>query len=432
MFLEKKIVGADKIFLPTTNIAPSIYTTELVASTSGAQSTTYTVTESGFYEVIVNGAGGLSPYLGTGGIGGGVTTIVYLYKGTKCLLWSGSAGSTSTSYPGGTTDDWGGTGATGQSEGGGGGGGAAHGGRTAYANGSPGSGFIAGIDKNHITKSSHREPEWSKAVSTMDSLSVNGFSVGHIYSVVLAGAGGGGSSDEGSSRSGGGGGGAFGNGGDTYSAVTGATTGPGGTWGKGENSDHYGPGGRGAYAVLDFSRNQWYWGLGGGSNANGSGMTSLYKVFAASVIFESSTPGTYEITIPKTGNYDIKLVGGGGTGVNPFVAMSDFIYGSGAYVYGITELQAGTYTVTVGAKGPSNDTAGSNTVAFEQVAGGGPYNITDQATYTVSLPGLSGILGNKGGIAQGGESLYDGYGRGGARIGRTPAATDGYIKIAAV
>lgn len=157
------------------------------------------------------------------------------------------------------------------------------------------------------------------------------------------------------------------------------------------------------------------------------------KVFSSglpvgTVIFASSTPGTYTVTIPETRNYDLKLVGGGGTGLYyPFWTV---VLGSGAYIYGKTRLQAGTYTIVVGSKGNGEMTDGGSSSAFGQIANGGNKDGL-AAQYTITLAGLNGMVGNLGGNdANSGQSLYNGYGRGGCTTNaQQPHSTDGYISI---
>lgn len=272
MFLTKKLL-CSVARLPVVKTVPASYTETQVAAANGATNTIYTVPESAFYRVEVMAAGGQSPYKGVGGRGGKLSYIVYLYKGSKCLLWG--AGIPTTGYPS-PTSNLGGSGARGTSgQSGGGGGGAATSGSATYSYGGGGAGFLAGTD-GIVLYTEHKETPWSSTLNSRQDWSVGGFSVRNLYSYALCGGGGGGCSDEGDGRAGGGGGGAFGNGGTTYGG-SGQTTGPGGTWGKGGDSGHYGGGADGAWAILDFSRNQWSCGTGGGS-IGANGYCRLYKL----------------------------------------------------------------------------------------------------------------------------------------------------------
>lgn len=273
--------------LPVNLTPPSATNKTLLTSTSGAQNTIYTITSDGWYYVEVMGGGARNSGDGNaGGIGGLTTRTIYLHKGAKCLLWSGNShnGNTttgaSTGYPS-PSDYWGGTGATGHSEGGGGGGGAANNGRnSSHYDGGPGaagSGFLAGIDNNTQT-ATLTNSSWSRNFSSSSSFSVGSFSVSHLCVAILCGGGGGACGNNDDVRTTGGGGGAYGNGaGTTYSTVVSETSGPGGTWGVGTKGNRYGSPGSGAWAVLDLSRNEATWGQGGGTR-NANGYCKLYKI----------------------------------------------------------------------------------------------------------------------------------------------------------
>ena len=117
---------------PTIFNPPTNYTTTQVATCSGANYTTYSVPEDGWYQVDIRAGGGAAAYNNKrGGISGGKVTLVYLYQGMTCLLWSGTQGSYSDpggvcGFPGTKDNTFGGQGATRYySESGGGGGGAA-------------------------------------------------------------------------------------------------------------------------------------------------------------------------------------------------------------------------------------------------------------------------------------------------------------------
>lgn len=61
------------------------------------------------------------------------------------------------------------------------------------------------------------------------------------------------------------------------------------------------------------------------------------------ILFESCTPGTYQLEI-KNGIFEIWISGGGGGGSNG-------AGGAGATLYVLIKLEAGIYTITVGSKG---------------------------------------------------------------------------------
>lgn len=274
--------------LPTDHPYPTQYIESEVASVSGANYTIYEVPADGYYRVTVCAAGGRTSEATAGGAGGKTTQTVFLFKGTKCLLWSSATGTNRytgglTGYPAVTDQVLGGTGATGHSEGGGGGGSPTNHGRNAShtdgGSGSGGAGFIAGINRR-ITPLSHQESQWSRALSSLESWKAGSvYRVWHAYSYILAGGGSGGCGHNDDVRTAGGGGGAWGNGGPTsYSTVVARTTGPGGEWGQGSTGGRYGGGVTGAWAVLDFSRTQFDWGRGGGSGTNTNGWCNIVRI----------------------------------------------------------------------------------------------------------------------------------------------------------
>lgn len=267
--------------LPTVNALPASYTQEQVTYCTSNNHQIVEITEDAFYRVVVAGSSGGNGQGANGGVGGKVDKIVWLYKGTKCLLWGASKGNNQSSTVGLTgypspTSNLGGQGNQGGGESGGRGGGAATNGgyvHTDGGSGGAGAGFLAGIDYR-VSAVSRKESAWSKTINSTDNWSVGNFSVSNLYVYILAGGGGGGAGSN-SSRGGGSGGGAWGNGGNGWGS--GYTTGPGGTWGKGNNGSEYSAGATGAWAILDFSRTQFTWGTGGGASAS-NGSVYLYKL----------------------------------------------------------------------------------------------------------------------------------------------------------
>lgn len=159
------------------------------------------------------------------------------------------------------------------------------------------------------------------------------------------------------------------------------------------------------------------------------GSTLVYqsKLPAGQVIFESSTAGTYTIVIPKTQAYHIDLVGGGGGGHHKSAPQKNKGGGSGGYVYGTIMIPKGNYTLVIG-NGGGDDQNGYDSSFFEQIAGGGKASSGGYAGGTCSTS-LSYVNGNYGGSGVRGESVYNGYGRGGYDY---EAGTAGYCKIVAV
>ena len=271
--------------LPTVNSFPTTYTEqEQVAYCVGNNHQIVEITEDAFYRVIVTGSSGGDGQQTLGGVGGKADKIVWLYKGTKCLLWGASKGNNMsnnaglTGYPS-PTSNLGGQGDQGGGESGSRGGGAATNGGFGHVDagsGGAGAGFLAGIDYR-VSALSHQEPAWSKAINSTDDWSVGDFSVSNLYVYILAGGGGGGCGQN-NTRGGGSGGGAWGNGGQGWGS--GHTTGPGGSWGQGNGGSEYSAGATGAWAILDFSRTQFVWGTGGGESAsNGSVLLNKVIIF---------------------------------------------------------------------------------------------------------------------------------------------------------
>ena len=166
--------------------------------------------------------------------------------------------------------------------------------------------------------------------------------------------------------------------------------------------------------------------------------------------YESSVPGTYNITISQAGVYDIHLVGGGGGGYRgAWAEGGHWLWtsaggGSGAYVHWWQYLTAGAYSVTVGAAGSSSSSYGvsagngGNTVFLSQTAGGGIgghgggyYPVGGSGgTYSTSYTGINGNSGDTSGMAgtaNGGSSVYAGYGAGGN--GAPSAGNNGAIVL---
>lgn len=149
------------------------------------------------------------------------------------------------------------------------------------------------------------------------------------------------------------------------------------------------------------------------------------KLPSGTVIFESATPGTYTVTIPKTQTYHVDLVGAGGRNGS----INTYNYGgSGAYIYGNTLIEKGDYTLKIGAANGGVSTFLGNTAGgggngadgFNQGTGsGGKATVVSQG-----LTGQNGIKGSKTG-------WINGYGAGGGGS-KSAAGKSGYCKIYAL
>lgn len=161
------------------------------------------------------------------------------------------------------------------------------------------------------------------------------------------------------------------------------------------------------------------------------------------VLFESSTPGTYNINVLYPCTVHVDMVGGGGGGRYKTGASGHTHYyhggGSGAYITGSININSGGYSIGVaggGAGGGSSTAAqsGGDSSCFGAIAGGGQRGagvINDGGTATVGETGLIGYTGNAGNNGgAGGASLYGGYGYGGgaSRSGGQNGG-NGYVRI---
>ena len=138
---------------------------------------------------------------------------------------------------------------------------------------------------------------------------------------------------------------------------------------------------------------------------------------SGTVLFDSSTAGTSNVTIPMTMVYDVIMVGAGGGGDKGAIYTSYGGGGSGAAYVGKLKLTAGTVSITVGAGGKngyyggSSPTSGGSTYIGKNYVGGGG----------------AGSGGGAGGSKGSGASVYGGYGKGAPATGGNGGS--GYVKI---
>ena len=185
---------------------------------------------------------------------------------------------------------------------------------------------------------------------------------------------------------------------------------------------------------------------------------------ANQVIFEKSTAGTYSVELLETGNYEVYAIGGGGGGSN---YREDNLYGyagggSGAGFIGVITLSKAVHSVIVGAGGAGNNgyfgssskvggTGGNSSISNSVTCyGGGGAEAYDTGNTTVgaggskptvNVPIISTTLntagnsgsrhhnGGSGNTANGGASVYNGYGAGGKSAKTSASGTAGYVKI---
>lgn len=181
------------------------------------------------------------------------------------------------------------------------------------------------------------------------------------------------------------------------------------------------------------------------------------------VLFESATPGSYNVEILGKGKYEVYCIGAGGGGLGFISHMGsgthrNTVYyrdagGSGSGFVGIIVLDKGNCSLVVGTGGnriASKGTAGaggnssiSNSItAFGGTGGstgtgnglGGqnPQITAKIVSTTLNVPGNAGTGGTGTSYsrddvaAYGGTSVYNGYGAGG---GHDSNGANGYIKI---
>lgn len=208
-----------------------------------------------------------------------------------------------------------------------------------------------------------------------------------------------------------------------------------------------------------------------------NGSTLVRGYISNTTLFEKSTAGTYTVTIPYNGYYELTVIGGGAGGTYEYsykFADGGVGGGSGAGLIGVAYLTAGSYSVTVGAGGAAayNDnsaesitgkaggaskfgsivTAGGGTAgkavyngAAQTPSYGGTLTYTSSAFKSTSLAkngntgSYSNNLSSSSAAMAGGASVYNGYGKGGqADYGGTGTSsyttpgTAGYVKVVAV
>lgn len=206
-----------------------------------------------------------------------------------------------------------------------------------------------------------------------------------------------------------------------------------------------------------------------GSNASGSCRIEIKDIRVIPFSSEHTTAGSYTDTI-ESGVYEVIVVGAGGGGASQG-DQPDYSWksgsaggGSGSYVRSTINLDAGTYSSVVGAGGTGRagggtkqgDNGGSS--SFEsliscgggtggyakwtdgspsvKVGVGGSYTVDSSINIVEASNGNSGAKKTGYSTANGGASLYGGYGAGGSaratghNTGVAYAGGAGYVKIA--
>lgn len=422
---------------------------EIVDSVSGQNYKIGVIQDDGWYRIATRAETGSGQWCGyRGGASGGCISdaIVWLYAGSKYIIWGANERWTGYISPSGNSSSpvWksdadtgmgvlGGGGACGNysGESGGGGGGAGGHGTLRHTDagyGGGGTGCIVGID--------HDGPTLTQAWNH------GGFSVTSVECMVLAGGGGSPAGDNHEPRTGGAGGGAWGRGGHaSYNNTCGQ--GPGGDWGRGEDSGggYWAGPTRGAWCVRDYSRNRFEYGYGVKSgNSCPIGSTYIYKLpsVPGTKFAFFNTAGTHTYTAPFDGYYTFKVVGGGGGAAGSFGYQyfpgsffsrrySNFASAAagGAGGYACAQrlyFTAGTeFTITVGGEG-STATGGG-----EKSGGtGGLSSVKLAADGTLIVQGNGG----SGGSACGSSRNFHAEGGAGGTVAETEYTTDSAVGAA--
>lgn len=176
----------------------------------------------------------------------------------------------------------------------------------------------------------------------------------------------------------------------------------------------------------------------------GGGIKDPYK--KETVLFESATPGTYNLNLAGDGVCLVYCIGAGAGGNYSSDRNSKISRGggSGAGFIGELLLKKGGLPIVVGAAGSENVAGGASNVGNVIIANGGLCGSGDggaggvvnvNSAYLAKTPELQ-VNGNKGsrnfstGVlpsAGGGASVWGGYGAGGSGPHGSGAA--GYVKI---
>lgn len=144
---------------------------------------------------------------------------------------------------------------------------------------------------------------------------------------------------------------------------------------------------------------------------------------SGTVLFENGIPGTYTINIEADCTIRLDMCGAGGAGKKGgFMEPRRYTGGQGGYIYGETDISAGTYTIIVGAAN------GGYSSFNENIANGG----TNAQQYADGSGGSttvvsSGLTGSNGGVSTSSRILTYGGGGYGESNGQ-----NGYCKIVTI
>ena len=147
------------------------------------------------------------------------------------------------------------------------------------------------------------------------------------------------------------------------------------------------------------------------------------------VLFESSTPGNYNLEVKYTSDCEIEICGAGGgyyrtSGLKP----SRYHGGSAAAFKGRFKLIKNNYSIKVGAGGSTNTDGEDSSISNVILAGGGKRGSTTEVGIltTIEMPLVTELSAN--GVARESKSILgNGCGAGSTSYGGT--GTNGYVKI---
>ena len=161
-------------------------------------------------------------------------------------------------------------------------------------------------------------------------------------------------------------------------------------------------------------------------NTDGSGNLDLIDIEQSfNTTYQFASPGTYVITVPREGVYQVEAVSGGGGGehidhygyINAY--HSYYTGSTGAYFKGTVRLTAGDHVVQVGSGGASKKVAGHKTISGSGTATsiGDVFTLSGGAGAGYQHVGAGGRLTNSSGVVetieynQGLSSIYHGIGK---------------------
>lgn len=175
-------------------------------------------------------------------------------------------------------------------------------------------------------------------------------------------------------------------------------------------------------------------GIRSGLHRIGGGTACPYEV--GQVLFESGTPGTYNLEVEFTGLYEIWICGaGGGGGKTSGMSSVKHRGGSAAAFQGVVKLKKGNFPLSIGERGNQgkyiSTEGGASSIGEFIICGGGIGGFQGAAggTLTINIEIVSSTIQSNGVAASSASVLGNGYGAGGYGNENGTWGTNGYIKI---